>query len=346
MQPREDDESPSQFVAGFTWGDYIADLVFAQGSLTAVAERVAASHAWKDDVASIERALRRLRTRGLKPGGKWGGRLLAVFGLPGAVEARLRWMASYHSRFSDLPVGVCEDLVRLWDHPPTNERSESRVWIALARASIALRRNDPTAARACIAAVARNLPMSPVEARIEARLVEAYIEGPRSREAALAMLAEVEPWILLLPPGDDRACYDARLLDQRAFQLNRGTDEDRALAKVLYERIPTEDVPPFVLWRRANGLAYATSKAGDRERARRHALDALRFAGDGGHLRLRVMSLNMLVHIDPQHAEVPVWLARAHAITKRIEDDMLLARLERHRCATPSPADVRIPVRA
>ena len=31
---------------------------------------------------------------------------------------------------------------------------------------------------------------------------------------------------------------------------------------------------------------------------------------------------------------------------QKIEDDMLMVRLDRHRRATPSPADVRIPVRA
>ncbi len=46
---------------GFTWGDLLDELVEAHGTLTQVA--------WKliehgDDVANIERALRRLRTRG------------------------------------------------------------------------------------------------------------------------------------------------------------------------------------------------------------------------------------------------------------------------------------------
>lgn len=323
--------SPGRFVAGFTWGDYLEGLTRDHGTLTAVAERVAAARSWQDDVASIERALRRLRLRGLRPGGKWGSLLLRVFGLPEAVEARLRWMASYHSRFADLPVGVCEDLVRLWDHPPTTERSDSRVWITLARASIALRRNDAAAAKELLQSAERTLPQAPLAARIEAELMAAYIQGPSARDEALRRLHEVEALVLALPPGEDRTCYEARVLDQRAFQLNRESSADRATAKTLYERIPSKDAPPFVLWRRANGLAYATWKEGDRAAARKHAQDALRHAGDGGHLRLRVMSLNMLAHIDPEHPDVPDILTRAVAITKRIEDDMLLARLERRR---------------
>ena len=38
-----------------------------------------------------------------------------------AVAARVRWMAAYHSRFTDLPVAIGEDIVRLWDHPPTTD---------------------------------------------------------------------------------------------------------------------------------------------------------------------------------------------------------------------------------
>ena len=48
---------------GFTWGELVAALVEEHGSLTAVAWKLI-EHASGDDVQSIERALRRLRTRG------------------------------------------------------------------------------------------------------------------------------------------------------------------------------------------------------------------------------------------------------------------------------------------
>src|SRR4029077_2450615 len=95
-----------------------------------------------EDVESITRALRRLRTRGCLPGGKWGERLLRTFGLPASVDARLRFMGSYPSRFVALPVPLCSDLVQLWDRPPTSESRAGRLWLALARSTLALRARD------------------------------------------------------------------------------------------------------------------------------------------------------------------------------------------------------------
>lgn len=53
---------------GFTWDEYLEGLVSQNGSLTTVAERLAATRAYADEVSSIERALRRLRGRGLRLG--------------------------------------------------------------------------------------------------------------------------------------------------------------------------------------------------------------------------------------------------------------------------------------
>ena len=64
--------------AGFTWGDLLATLVAAHGTLAAVAWRLV-EQAPGDDVASVERALRRLRRRGQLDGGLWGQRLLRTF---------------------------------------------------------------------------------------------------------------------------------------------------------------------------------------------------------------------------------------------------------------------------
>src|SRR4051812_1873228 len=99
--------------SGFTWADYVDWLVKTAGSLAAAAARICAQHGYKESTESVERALRRLRDRGQEEGGKWGVRALSTFGLPGAAEARTRWMGAYHSRFTDLPVSICEDLIRL-----------------------------------------------------------------------------------------------------------------------------------------------------------------------------------------------------------------------------------------
>ncbi len=323
---------------GFTWEDYIEGLVSQAGSLTAVAERLAATRSYEDDVGSIERALRRLRGRGLRPGGKWGQALLGVFGLPSTVQARLRWMASYHSRFSDLPVALCEDLVRLWEHPPTTERRESRAWLALARTSLCLRRNDPAAASELLRRATADLAATPaVEARIEATLVRAFIASKGEPALVPALLAEVEPLLHAVQSEDERACLHARWTDQRAYELNRGRENapNPAAAEALYRSLPDCNVPPFVLCRRANGLAYARWKQGYAEEAAELAREAARHAGDAGHVRLRVMALGLLARIDPREVASH---ERALAMSQRLEDELLLSRIApRERTALVSP---------
>jgi hypothetical protein len=131
-QPSEGSDPP----AGWGWREYLASLVQEHGTLTAVAWKLLERAEGVDDVASVERALRRLRERGQRDGGVWGQRLLRRFGVPRAVEDRLRWMGLYHSPFNDLPLTLCEDQVRLWDQPPISA-SRARVWLQLASTSVA-----------------------------------------------------------------------------------------------------------------------------------------------------------------------------------------------------------------
>jgi hypothetical protein len=307
--------------------------------LTAIAERLAATRSYEDDVASIERALRRLRARGLRPGGKWGRALLALFGLPRSVEARLRWMAAYHSRFTVLPVALCEDLVRLWDHPPTTERRESRAWLALARTSLALRRNDHVAARELLERAAGELGASaPVEAQIEAALVRAFIASKLNPTSVPELLATVEPLLAAVESESERACLRARWTDQRAYDLNRGrgAPPSPAAAEALYRQLPHTNAPPFVLCRRANGLAYARWKQGHATEAAEYAREAARHAGDGGHVRLRIMALGLLARIDPRETASH---ERALEMSRCLEDELLLARIgPRPRAAASSLA--------
>lgn len=314
----------AETLAGFTWQDFVDDLVARVGSLTAVAERLAAEKGFAEDVGSIERALRRLRTRGQQAGGKWGARLLATFGLPGSVEARLRWMAAYHSRFTDLPVPVADDLLRLWEHPPTTERREARALLALARASLDLRRNERATALGRLEPLARELDRLPPDARVELLLVRAFVASVEAPADVEGWLAQVPAALAAVPAGEDRACLEARFADQRAYEANRR--RAFAAAEALYRALPTEGVPPFVLCRRANGLAYALHRQGRDEEAVALAKEAARHAGDGGHVRLRVMALSMLARIDPREASAR---DRAVAISKRLEDETLLLRLGR-----------------
>lgn len=310
--------------AGFTWRDYVDGLVRAEGSLTAVAEKLARDRNFADDVGSVERALRRLRERGRQTGGKWGARAISVFGLPDAVVARLRWMGSYHSQFNDLPVPVCEDLVRLWDHPPTNELRGNRCWLALARASIALRRDDAAAGAEALEQVRRESATACAEARVEALLVEAFVASRVAREQVAELLVRAGHLLAEVPEGDDRTNLHMRWIDQRVFELNR--KGDHAASEALLREVDAERLPPFAASRRANALAYLRWKQGNAVEAAELARAAARAAGDGGHVRLRAMALAMLVRIGGASEGER---ERAARISERLEDATLLRRLAR-----------------
>jgi len=324
------DEAPGRKSGqSFVWADYVAWIAESAGSLTAAAEKIAGLGGFADDVASIERALRRLRDRGTAPGGKWGARALAVFGLPGAVEERVRWMGAYHSRFVDLPVPVCEDLVRLWDRPPTSERAATRTWLFLARAELCLRARDLGGASAAFAQARLGVRSAAPDAAIELLLGEAFVASRNDRAAVPALLAEVEPLLPSVASADDRACLHARWIDQLAYE--RQKEDDAAGAEGLYRTIAEADAPPFVLARRANGLAYARWKQGDHDGGAALAREACLHAGDGGHVRLRAMALQMLGRILGDTDAGRAARDRALAIAKRLDDEMLRVRFSRDR---------------
>ena len=136
LPPGQDSGQP-----GFDWSDYVHWLVGVHGSLVAVAEILAARRGHTDRVETIERALRRLRSRGVADGGLWGGRALRHFGLPDAVHRRVRWMGQYHSRFTDLPTSLCLELLQGWDRPPVRDTPVA-VWLWLGRSNVRLRRGE------------------------------------------------------------------------------------------------------------------------------------------------------------------------------------------------------------
>jgi hypothetical protein len=287
--------TPGQNSGQPTWGVYIDGLVAEHGSLAAVSERLAATHAWRDDVESITRALRRLRLRGSLPGGKWGDRLLRTFGLPASVDARLRFMGSYHSRFVDLPVPLCTDLVQLWDRPPTSESRAGRLWLSLARATLALREQAAEEALGHLA-TARTIAGGDAAAQVEVALGESVLASRDAPAVAAAALAEV-PALLATLGGDDADCLRARYVGQVSHAWNHAGEIDRAEA--LHRELP--DLPtthPFARSRRANGIAYGRFRHGDVVAALEQARLAARYAGDAGHVRLRAMALLMVARVD------------------------------------------------
>jgi len=320
------------------WREYLAALVAEHGTLTAVAWKLLERGESPDDVASVERGLRRLRERGQRDGGLWGQRLLRRFGVPRAVEDRLRWMGLYHSPFNDLPLSLCEDQLRLWDRPPIAE-SRARVWLGLGAASVALRRRDFEEARRKLESAEKTLAKSASDedsvddARIELALSSAYLESRIGTD--LQVRQQLEKAAQRLASGTlapaDRACFLARLVDQQAFALNRRGAFAEALA--LYQSLPTAELHPFASYRREAGLAFGLWKHADQQNALRHARLACQHAGDGGYTRLRVMALLMLARIEG-HKEAQQALLRAAAIATRLGDDELLLRV--HRAALPT----------
>jgi len=310
---------PTTAPPGYDWAAYLDALVSEHGTLTALAETLAPT-----TPASTERALRRLRARGTRDGGQWGQRLLRRFGLPGEVLRRLAWMGAYHSRFTDLPVSVCADLIRAWDHPPVTAAPEARVWLALARASVAQRAHDTGAMAAATAEARRDEAHAPPEARIERRLADDFV-ATKARERDLTLLGEVEAALPLVADPDTAAVLRARWVDHHAFRRN--ASGDHAGAEALYRSLP-EIGPPFARARRCNGLAYAAWRSGRADEALAHAADAARHAGDGGHVRLRAMALLMVLRIRPgdQHAQ-----SRVAAMAELLDDETLRVRLARAR---------------
>lgn len=331
-QPSLGDVPPS----GWGWAEYLAALVEEAGTLSAVAWKLIEAGDGGDDVASVERALRRLRQRGAREGGLWGQRLLRRFGVPRAIEDRLRWMGLYHSPFNDLPLPLCDDQLRLWDQPPI-AASRARVWLVLAAASVALRRRDFARAQAKLDEAGRILtapgPDSHADARIEVALARAYLHSRTATaddvEASLAQ-AERELASASLDVAD-RACFVARLCDQRAYACNRRGDHPAALR--LFLALPTDDVHPFASYRRDAGLAYGYLRQRQLDEARRHAQRASDHAGDGGYTRLRVMSLILLARIEADvgqdRASATAILRRAQAIADRLADAELSLRVTR-----------------
>lgn len=316
--PRRSGHDSGQLSGGLDWATYLDWLVATTGSLAAVADRLCAHRGYRDDIGSVERALRRLRRRGTLDGGTWGTRALAAFGLPEDAHRHVRSLAQYHARIADLPVPACADLIRAWDHPPTTASRDGRAWLALAHASLSLRRFDHTTALTHLDRARADLTTAPAAARAESLLMRAYIASKSPPRAAAPYLAALPPLLATIDDADDRACLHARHTDHLAYELNRRSDH--AAAAALYLALPTT-APPFALARRASGLAYAHWKQALSDAAA-WAHRAVSHAGDGGHLRARAMALALLHRITGDAAP----LDRALSIARRLEDATLLAR--------------------
>ncbi|MEM6997031.1 MAG: hypothetical protein AAF721_41390 [Myxococcota bacterium] len=300
------------------------------GSLASVAAKLAAERGFAEGVGSIERGLRRLRDRGQRDGGVWGRRLLRAFGLPAEVDDRVRWMGQYHTRFTDLPTPLCRELLLPWDRPPVSE-SPARVWIQLGLASVALRQRRAEIAAAHLNQAATVGAAMPRAAAVELHLVRAFLLARADPSQAAECLARADTALTTgdLDP-DTAACLRARLVDQRAYGLNkpRTGPADPAAALAAYEAIPA-DGPVFARCRRHNGMGWSLLGLGRRDEALEHARHSVREAGDAGSLRLRAMALNLLAAAASGDAAKSAG-RRAASIAQGLQDEALAARYARH----------------
>lgn len=319
-------QESGQGQSAFDWAAFVDQLIVERGSLAQAAQYLAERRNFAEDVQSVERGLRRLRERGNKDGGVWGQRALRGFGLPAAVGDRIRWMGQYHTRFTDLPASLCDELLRPWDRPPVSE-TPARIWVLLGHASLALRRRrdvKPLLEQAGLLAAQAELA-----AQIELALVESYAWGKSDPPTARAALDRAEKLLELRDQSildHDRACLFARWIDQVAYPLNKpgSGPASHEAAKQLYERIPI-DGPLFARCRRENGLGWTHLQLGDATRARVHARASVQAAGDSGSLRLRAMALNLLANAS-EGDEAQEAKARACEIARHLEDEALLVR--------------------
>ncbi len=310
----------------FSWRTFVDSVAAERGSLAQAAALLAERRGFTEDIESVERGLRRLRERGVRDGGVWGQRALRCFGLPRGVTDRIRWMGQYHSRFTDLPASVAEELLRPWDRPPISE-SPARIWLLLARAGLSLRRREDPAA--VLQQAARVDEQAETAARVELALVQAFAFGRTDPVAAGKALDRAGDLIRnaasALAP-DDHACLFARYIDQRAYPLNKpmegAPDHDAALQ--LYLQIPTHG-PAFARCRRENGLGHTRLRLGQRNAALEHARASVQASGDSGSLRMRAMALKLLASASEGDA-ASLALDRARAIAEVLEDEALRTR--------------------
>lgn len=322
---------------GLTWRVYVERLAERAGGFTALAEALVRAMGDRaelpDDLLSIEKGLRRLARRGNQPGGQYGRWLLRHLGVPEDIERWARWLAQYHRRFTDLPLTLRLEQLRLWDRPPFAE-SRLAAWTHVGLASVHLRRREDVVARLRLERARDAAAKAGPAAVAEVALLDAYVatnDGERAR--AEARLDEAERAIAADGvDGDDRACLRARLVAQRAYHLTSpapGGVADVAGAQALFESIDDGLELPFVAFRRDNGLAYCAWKQGDVARGVELARRACTHAGDGGFVRFRVLALNLQARMLEGSDAGRAARARAVRLARALEDEDLLAKASR-----------------
>lgn len=329
--------SRSEELPGLDWAGFLARWVEDTGGWTALSYEL--SHRARgvvdlpDDPQTIEKGLRRLGRRGHGDGGQYGRWMLRFFGLPADVSRWLRWMGQYHSRFSDLPVGLRAAQLSIWERAPIDE-SDRVAWLHLGQASVFMRTRDEPALERRLDLARKSAARAGVAAQLEVGLFLARRRSDaRDEVGCAAQLDEVEA---LLRAGDeldpdDRIIYASRLADQRAYRLLHPVEGARRLeeARRVYEDIDDRGGEvAFAAYQRSLGLAYCAWKMGRVSDARSSCERALDHAGDAGFVRFRVVALNLCSRIVDEPDDGPLRI-RARRLARQLEDEELLWRLSK-----------------
>ncbi len=320
--------------AALTWAEYLGRWAADCGGWMQLADalihRAQESVEISLDPQTVERGLRRLATRGHKPGGQYGRWVLRYFGFASPVEELVKWMGQYHTRFADLPSGFRLEHLNLWNRPPIAE-SRLACWIQVGVAHAQLSRSELAACDAALSHAEHLAPKAGPAAEIEVALLRARLDTDAGqREAASARHRAIEALLATgaIELADDRA-YRTQLHAQQAIRCTtpaEGSAPDVEGARALYAAIPDEPYLPFVACRKAVGLAYCAWKLGDLPEAIRIAERASEHAGDGGLVRMRVMALNLLTRLLTGDAATAVH-QRARRMAALLEDEDLRSRV-------------------
>lgn len=316
--------------AGLTWGAYVEQWVAECGGWLPLADQLI--HRAGDiveiglDPQTVERGLRRLSRRQHKEGGQYGRWMLRFFGFTQPTEQWVKWMGIYHTRFSDLAVGLRLQQLALWHRPPITE-APLACWLEVGTASAHYARLDLAACDLWLKRAERHVIAAGTEAQLEVGLIRAQLAAETGDHASADRgLVAVDTLLASAGlPVNFAASYRARVQHQRALALTRTAQPDFERVRVLYTDIP-DSMVPFVRFRKSAGLAYCAWKLGDVATAVTLAEHAVEAAGDGGLVRMRVMALNMLSRVleGPQAIAVN---ERARRMAEALDDEDLRRRV-------------------
>lgn len=317
-----------------SWGTLVHHWVEVCGGWAPLCDqlqrRAAQAVSLPQDPATLEKGLRRLAAREHGDGGQYGRWMLRFFGLPSSMASWAKWLGQYHSRFSDLPVQLRIEQLKLWDQPPLSDSAQA-AWLHLGWASLYHRLKDEDAMARRLALAKGQAPRAGGACELELALFIA--RGASDQGDDLGARRELERALALAQALDDpieQAIYIARHHDQLAYRLLHPTEgaaqveEARALFLALEPRIDA----PFVGCRRALGLAYCHWRLKEDTLAQAQAREALEWAADAGLVRMRVIALNLLAHILGED-KGGVTRARARSLAMLLEDEELRLRVDR-----------------